>query len=77
LLWEEGMTLIKVQSALLVPHIFYFVTTMKLHMELGKISKHYTNYGKGNHNVKMRRVKKKKEPTITTIEATNQTQSEE
>jgi hypothetical protein len=43
-------------------------------MEIGKTSKHYNNYGHDNQNVHMCGVKKKKEQTITTLEATTQTQ---
>jgi hypothetical protein len=35
-------------------------------MKPRKTSKHCTNYGQDNHNVEMYRVKKKKEPFITT-----------
>ncbi len=35
-------------------------------MELGKTSKHCTNYGQDNHNVEMYKVKKKEEPFIIT-----------
>jgi hypothetical protein len=41
-------------------------------MEIRKTNKHYTNCGWDNHNVEMCRVKNKKEPTITTMEATTQ-----
>lgn len=41
-------------------------------METRKIGKHNTNCGWNNHNVEMCKVKKKEEPTMTSIEATNQ-----
>jgi hypothetical protein len=43
-------------------------------METRKIGKHCTNYEQDNQNVEMCRIKKKKEPIVTTIEATNQLQ---
>jgi hypothetical protein len=41
-------------------------------METWKIGKHCMNYGWNKHNVEMCRVKKKKEPTVVTTEATDQ-----
>jgi hypothetical protein len=46
-------------------------------METRKIGKHNTNYGQNNHNVKTYRVKKKDEPIVTSIEATNLERSKE
>jgi hypothetical protein len=41
-------------------------------MEIRKISKHYTNCERNNHNVETCRVKNKNEPTIVIMEATTQ-----
>jgi hypothetical protein len=66
------MTPIKAHNALLVPQIFYFAKMTKPQVELGKTSKHCTNYGRDNHNVETCRIKKKEEPIVVVIEATNQ-----
>jgi hypothetical protein len=39
-------------------------------MKLGKTNKHYTNYGRDNHDVNTCRMKKKEEPTIAATQAT-------
>jgi hypothetical protein len=59
MLCEEGMTMIKTRSALLVPHNTKQVTLMKTLSNTRKTDKHCTNCGMMNHNVET--CKKKKE----------------
>jgi hypothetical protein len=43
-------------------------------MELGKIGKYYTNYGRHNHNVNTWRVKKKEESIVAITKVTTHNQ---
>ncbi len=70
MLCEEGMTITKVRSALLVRHNAKHATPSKTQSNTGKINKHCTNYGMKNHNVET--CKKKKKQTI--MATTNATQ---
>jgi hypothetical protein len=67
------MTLAKAQNALLVSKFFKFAAMMKLQTKPRKSNKHCINCGRDNHNMEMCRVKKKGEPIVATIKATNQT----
>ncbi len=51
MLCEEGMTITKARSALLVPHSTKQVAPTKTQSNTGKTYKHCTNCGMTNHNV--------------------------
>jgi hypothetical protein len=67
MLCEEGMTIAKTRSALLVPQSIKQAIPTKTQSNTGKNDKHYTNCGMTNHNVGTCR-KKKEQTMVATIE---------
>ncbi len=51
MLCEEGMTIAKAKSALLVPYSTKQATPEKTQSNTRKTHKYYTNFGMTNHNV--------------------------
>jgi hypothetical protein len=66
MLCEEGMTIVKTRSALLVPQSIKQAVPAKTQSNIGKTDKHYTNYGMTNHNVETCK-KNKLQTTMATI----------
>jgi hypothetical protein len=68
MLCEEGMTIVEVRNALLVPQSVKQVVLAKTQSNIGKTEKNCTNCGMTNHNVETCR-KKEKETTVATTKA--------
>ncbi len=66
MLYEEGMTIVEVRIALLIPQRTKQAAPPKAQSNIGKINKYCTNYGMNNHNVETCK-KKKEETTYATL----------
>ncbi len=66
MLCEEGMTIVEVKSAFLIPQGIKQAPPPKAQSNTRKIDKYCTNYGMNNHNVETYKKKKKKTTLVGT-----------